>query len=255
MGTDQAPELGPICVYCFQENSIGSSRCARCGAPLPEEQSPIESEPEAAEPEAAEPEAAEPVIGEKVLPHPGRQWRGAAAAAANTAQLGIRNPGRIIGIVVGTGAGIALVIGGLLVLVFVVLAHTLPSFDTPATGTRTGGRSWADQLRSIATCGRINVDERCVIAAGHTVLWGGVTGGRDLTFWIRPLPADALGATVRQWRAEGGKILCDAQTFVQISPTAAVHYANGRAGVVVETDPFIDRSGALAFLSRSGAVC
>ncbi|WP_280396321.1 hypothetical protein [Nocardia brasiliensis] len=251
MVTDTARALGPICAFCSHENLVAHSRCVRCGAPLPEEPLPGSLEPEPDEP----PEDSAPVIVDKVLPRPGIQWRAAVGGAANTVERGIRNPGRIIGVLLGTGVGIVLVIGGLLVVAALVLRQLLPAFDAPEVGARAGGHTWTDQIRGVATCGRINIDERCVITAGHRMLWGGVTGGRDLTFWIRSLPPDALGATVRRWRAEGGRILCDGTIFMQVSPMATVHYANARAGVAVETDPFTDRAGAQAFLTRSGALC
>ncbi|WP_433574677.1 hypothetical protein [Nocardia brasiliensis] len=196
-----------------------------------------------------------PVIEEKVLPHPGVQWRGAVNAVANKAERGLRNPGHVVAVILGTGAGIVLLVGGVIVAAIMMVIHLLPSFSAPDVAASAGVRSLADQLRGVSTCERIYVDERCVLTAGHRLLWGGLTSGRDLTFWIRPLPQDALGATVRRWRAEGGRILCDGTAFVQISPTAAVRYANARAGVAVETDPFSDRSRAQAFLTRAGVFC
>ncbi|MGW4843027.1 hypothetical protein [Nocardia brasiliensis] len=249
MGTETAFTLGPICDFCSHENPSAHSRCTRCGAPLPEQ--PLPNEPEPAETQ----ESADPVIAEKVLPHPGMQWRASVGAVANKADYGLRNPGRIIAVILGTGTGIVLVVGGIIVAAVLVAIQLLPSFDSPRVAPGTAPRSWADQLRAVSTCERIYVDERCVLTAGHNVLWGGLTGGRDLIFWIRPLQEEPLRATVRRWRAEGGRILCDKATFMQISPNAAVHYANGRAGVAVETDPFTDSARAQAFLTRFSVFC
>ncbi|MFI6218490.1 hypothetical protein V7968_31670 [Nocardia vulneris] len=248
MDTETVSSLGPICDYCLQENLPADTRCARCGAPLPPEQL-------ASDPLDAPEQRTGPVIEEKVLPHPGVQWRASVGAVAHKADNGLRNPGRIIAVILGTGTGIVLVVGGLIVAAVMVLIQLLPSFSAPDVARGTAPRSWADQLRAVSTCQRIHVDERCVLTGGHYLLFGGITGGRDLIFWIRQLPEDPLGVTVRRWRAEGGRILCDKATFIQISPTAAVRYASGPAGVVVETDPFTDSARAQAFLTRFSVFC
>ncbi|WP_040793330.1 hypothetical protein [Nocardia paucivorans] len=94
--------------------------------------------------------------------------------------------------------------------------------------------------------------ERCVIDAGDPLLFGGITGGRALTFQVQRVQPGQLTQTIQQWRTAGGTVVADGEVFAAISASSAVLFADTASGLRVDTGSFTDRAGAQTFLVRSG---
>lgn len=94
--------------------------------------------------------------------------------------------------------------------------------------------------------------ERCVIAVGDPLLFGGITGGRELTFQVRLVQPGQLTQTIQQWRSAGGTVVADGEVFAAINASSAVLFADTASGLRVDTGSFTDRAGAQTFLARSG---
>ncbi|WP_040834087.1 hypothetical protein [Nocardia brevicatena] len=94
--------------------------------------------------------------------------------------------------------------------------------------------------------------ERCVIAAGDPLLFGGIMGGRELTFQVQRVQPGQLTQTIQQWRSAGGTVVADGEVFAAINASSAVLFADTASGLRVDTGSFTDRAGAQTFLARSG---
>lgn len=140
------------------------------------------------------------------------------------------------------------------VLVILVGAAVRSCSGMPSGGPLTPVQALPSELRAASSCTRFNADgvDECVVAPGSSLLLGGITGGRELTFYLQVDPSDRLAATVGRWRAAGGTVLSDAAVFLAIGPSETVWYADTRTGFHLETGTFVSRSGAQTFLTRSG---
>lgn len=92
----------------------------------------------------------------------------------------------------------------------------------------------------------------CVLAADSPLLFGGITGGRALTFQVQTVASAPLGQTIAQWRSAGGEVVADGEVFAVISASSAVWFADTNSGLRVDTGAFASGSGARTFLARSG---
>jgi hypothetical protein len=152
------------------------------------------------------------------------------------------------------GAGIVVVA----VLGYLFTAHfsgRTPAGEPAAEPAGAASSYLPDPLRNAASCKPYDANEKsdkCVINAGDPLLWGQIAGGRDVTFYVQIAPRAHLAETVSQWRAAGGAIVEDDQTFAEIGPSANVMYANAATGLRVDTGIFQGEQGAKEFLSRSG---
>ncbi|KAA8880580.1 hypothetical protein F3087_40380 [Nocardia colli] len=149
----------------------------------------------------------------------------------------------------------------LVVVVGVVVSRLLPalSLHLPAApgSTASGDVQPPGQLGAAASCERVDTDgdvQRCVIPADHPLLWGGITADKSLVFTMSVTTDGQIADTIRRWRA-ANIALCDGRMFVGIDASDSVRYANPHTRVQLSTEPFASRSGAQAFVWRSGLVC
>ncbi|TLF55303.1 hypothetical protein [Nocardia cyriacigeorgica] len=246
-----------ICQYCAHRESAPSPRCGNCGAPL--SAVTVTAQPQ------AEPGPSGPTADSKSIGGTAARWEATAEHAAGKAV------GEAVGVTRAVSTRIEEMAGrhpawqwravaavGVAALVFIVVLMTRScSMPLPA-----GGPTGADgvggavaELRAAATCQRAESDpssDRCVLDAGSSLLWGEITAGRDLIFTIRTVSPDRAETTVAQWRGAGGMVVADDAVFAAISSSAAIRYADTRAGLVLETGAFAGSSAAQTFLARSG---
>ncbi|MET9489877.1 hypothetical protein [Nocardia sp. NPDC006630] len=215
-----APAL--LCQYCLHRNSGADSLCAHCGAPLRE-------------------------VGAALL--------GTAAAAT---AVGVAPPLSAVAPLVeravsAVGQWWVTLVGIAALLAAVVTVAVCCSPGLPPIGQPTVRETLPGSLRAAATCGGASqAVVQCVIPAGNGLLFGGIVGGRDLTFSVQVEDPARLSDDVRRWRAAGPAVIADGTLFVAIGPEAAVWYADTRTGVRMETATFVNRVAAQTFLIRSG---
>ncbi|GAA5104330.1 hypothetical protein GCM10023319_72980 [Nocardia iowensis] len=149
-------------------------------------------------------------------------------------------------------------LAGLLVLamavILVVGARSFP-LRPLVPGENSALAALPPQLSAAASCQRLtDADDadRCVVHAADLLLAGGLTGGRDLTFYVQVSPSDRLAEIIDRWRAAAGAIVSGGPVFVAIGPSNTVWYANTRTGVHLDTGTFASRSSAQTFVARSG---
>ncbi|WP_063053650.1 hypothetical protein [Nocardia arthritidis] len=221
------PEL--VCQYCSHRNTGADSRCAHCGAPLRTAVDTARTVAEKLPTQVAE--VAEKVGSEaKSLVHkayPRWQWYTVGAIA-------------------------------LVMVVAAVLAVRSCSLALPSNLQGTAPvRAMPDLLRTAATCQPLDSGgqrEKCVIAATDPMLFGGIAGGRDMTFYAELVAQDRLADSISRWRGAGGSALVDGSVYAAIGPSATVWYADTRTGLRLETGTFAGRAGAQTFMSRAGLV-
>ncbi|MFI9414443.1 hypothetical protein [Nocardia gamkensis] len=221
------PEL--VCQYCSHRNTGADSRCAHCGAPLRSAVDTARTVAEKLPTQVAE--IAEKVGGEaKSLVHkayPRWQWY-------------------TVGVI------------ALVMVVAAVLAVRSCSLSLPSNLQGTAPvRAMPDLLRTAATCQPLDSGgqrEKCVIAATDPMLFGGIAGGRDVTFYAELVAQDRLADSISRWRGAGGSALVDGPVYAAIGPSATVWYADTRTGLRLETGTFAGRAGAQTFMSRAGLV-
>ncbi|MFE7744993.1 hypothetical protein [Nocardia sp. NPDC057455] len=220
------PEL--VCQYCSHRNTGADSRCAHCGAPLRTAVDTVRAAAEKLPTQVAE--VAEKVGGEaEKLVHkayPRWQWQ---------------------------AVGVLL----LLMVVAAVFAVRSCSLSLPSLRGSAPVQAMPDLLRTAATCQPLDSGgqrEKCVIAATDPMLFGGIAGGRDVTFYAELVPQDRLADSISRWRGAGGSALVDGPVYAAIGPSATVWYADTRTGLRLETGTFAGRAGAQTFLSRAGLV-
>ncbi|MEU4345492.1 hypothetical protein AB0H00_30275 [Nocardia sp. NPDC023852] len=220
------PEL--ICQYCAHRNTGTDSRCGHCGAPLRAVVHAVESVVEEAPAKllkVAEKLGAE---AEKVVTagYPRWQWR---------------------------ALGVAILV---MVVLGLVVARSC-SIELPSFPGAMSEEVVPEPLRSAASCQRMDSagqGEKCVIAANHPMLFGGIAGGRELTFYAERAQPDRLADSISRWRAAGGTALVDGPVYAAIGPSATVWYADTRVGLRLETGTFAGKAAAQTFLSRAGLV-
>lgn len=246
---------GVTCQYCGHSAAGAGAVCAHCGAPLPSQASvapaavayptPTPTAPASTE-AATRPKQPETLLGtvrsrllpeaEAVVRHHHPRWQWSAAF---------------------TVMGVALV----LLVFFMVRSCSLPppSMSGPGglgpAGVSEGAVAALPGPLRTATCrpqGTGTDAERCVIAAGDPLLFGGITDGRELTFQVRRVQPGQLTQTIQQWRSAGGTVVADGEVFAAINASSAVLFADTASGLRVDTGSFTDRAGAQTFLARSG---
>ncbi|WP_040775649.1 hypothetical protein [Nocardia pneumoniae] len=224
-----------VCEYCGHRNTGANSRCAHCGAPLRSsgDKSVVERKlptqvAEVAEKVGAEAEKAvaetKKIVGKT---YPLWQWR---------------------------AVGIAIVVM-IVAAVFGVRSCSMPFPVVPSGDTQ--AQAMPGLLRSAASCQPLDNTgrgEKCVIAADNPMLFGGIAGGRDLTFYSELVQPDQLSDTMSRWRNARAVVLVDGPVYVAISPSATVWYADTRAGFRLETGTFAGQTAARTFVSRAGLV-
>lgn len=216
-----------VCDYCLHRSSGGESRCPHCGAPLREL--------------AAAAAAVERVVADATTPTPGVAAEAPKSGATDLLALWVQWRVALAGL------------AALLAVVFTVIRCCSP--DLPAIGQPTAHETLPESLRAASNCGAAasqGASVQCVIPAGDTLLFGSITGGRDLSFSMQTEDSTRLAEDIRRWRAAGPSVISDGSVFVAIGPSAAVWFADTRTGVRVETGAFTSRAGAQAFLIRSG---
>jgi DNA-directed RNA polymerase subunit RPC12/RpoP len=221
------PEL--VCQYCSHRNTGADSRCAHCGAPLRATVDTVKSVGEKLPAQVAE--VVEKVGGEAKSivdkAYPRWQWQA-------------------VGVVL------------LLMVVAAVLAVRSCSLPLPSNiGGTAPVRAMPGSLRTAASCQPLDDGgqrEKCVISATDPMLFGGIAGGREMTFYAELLPQDRLADSVSRWRGAGGSALVDGPVYAAIGPSATVWYADTRTGLRLETSNFTSRTAAQTFLSRAGLV-
>ncbi|MEV6325726.1 hypothetical protein AB0M45_31855 [Nocardia sp. NPDC051787] len=223
-----------VCEYCGHRHTGADSRCAHCGAPLRSsgDKSVVEKLPAqvagVAEKVGAEAEKAvaetRKIVGKA---YPLWQWR---------------------------AVGIAIVV----MIVAAVLGIRSCSMSLPSlTGGDTPAQAMPGLLRSAASCQPLDSTgrgEKCVITASNPMLFGGIAGGRDLTFYSELVEPDQLADSLSRWRNARAVVLVDGPVYVAISPSATVWYADTRAGLRLETGTFAGQTAARTFVSRAGLV-
>jgi hypothetical protein len=221
-----------ICQYCSHLADGAKAVCEHCGAPLPGPGAGPERERVLAEIEK---------VAEGSLQHAGRALASAAGPAVVTQVRMWLLQWRVVAAVV-------------CVLIALVGALVRSCSGMPSAGRLTPVQALPPELRAASSCTRFNADgvDECVVAPGSSILLGGITGGRELTFYLQVDPPDRLAATIGRWRDAGGSVLSDASVFLEIGPSETVWYANTRTGFHLETGTFVSRSGAQTFLVRSG---
>ncbi|WP_406271825.1 hypothetical protein OH799_31505 [Nocardia sp. NBC_00881] len=149
---------------------------------------------------------------------------------------------------------------GVAILVLVVLGLVVArscSIELPSFPGAMSEEVVPEPLRSAASCQRMDSagqGEKCVIAANHPMLFGGIAGGRELTFYAERAQPDRLADSISRWRAAGGTALVDGPVYAAIGPSATVWYADTRVGLRLETGTFAGKAAAQTFLSRAGLV-
>ncbi|MGK8489545.1 hypothetical protein [Nocardia asiatica] len=219
-----------VCQYCSHRNTGADSRCAHCGAPLRRAADAAKSAVEKAPAQVAE--VAEKVGAETKRfivdkAYPRWQWQ-------------------------------ALGVGMLVLVVAAVFAFRSCSLSLPSLSDATAPvQGMPGALRSAATCQRLDAGgqgEKCVIAANHPMLFGGIAGGRDMIFYVETAQRDRLADSISRWRGSGGTALVDGPVYAAIGPSATVWYADTRTGLRLETGTFAGRAAAQTFMSRAGLV-
>ncbi|MFQ6331529.1 hypothetical protein ACLMAL_36155 [Nocardia sp. CWNU-33] len=223
-----------ICQYCSHRNVGGAiSRCTHCGAPLRA----------AAHKAAAAVESTAHVVEKTV-----EKTAGAAETAVKVVAGLPRWKWRVLGVLIAV----------IVVFGVVVVRSCSPSMPSLfAVPQQTAVSALPEALRSGASCVQLNATEmvqKCVIAASHPLLAGGIAGGKELTFHTEvSLPA-SLSDTIRRWRAAGATVLTDGPVFAAIGPSATAWYADTRSGLRLETGTFTGKAAAQTFLTRAGLV-
>ncbi|MEU7632245.1 hypothetical protein AB0C34_19995 [Nocardia sp. NPDC049220] len=223
-----------ICQYCAHRNAGADSRCGHCGAPLRAVAHAVETVVEETPAKLAKVAKAAEKLGadaEKIVSggYPRWQWR---------------------------AVGVAILV---LIVLAIVVARSC-SVSLPSLSSLPGGmpeQITPEPLRSAAACQPLDSSgksEKCVIAANHPMLFGGIAGGRELTFYAEHPQPDRLADAISRWRAAGGTTLVDGPVYVAIGPSATVWYADTRLGLKLETGTFAGKAGAQTFLSRAGLV-
>ncbi|MBF6300570.1 hypothetical protein IU459_23930 [Nocardia amamiensis] len=222
-----------VCEYCGHRNTGADSRCAHCGAPLRA--------------------SGDKSVVESKLP---AQVAGAVEKVGAEAEKAVAETKKIVGKTYPLWQWRAVGIGILAMIVAAILgirSCSLPSFpraDTPA-------QAMPGLLRSAASCQALDATgrgEKCVIAANNPMLFGGIAGGRDMTFYSELVQPDQLADTISRWRNARAVVLVDGPVYVAISPSATVWYADTRAGLRLETGTFAGQTAAQTFVSRAGLV-
>ncbi|WP_330232492.1 hypothetical protein OHA40_08375 [Nocardia sp. NBC_00508] len=229
------PEL--VCQYCGNRNTGADSRCTHCGAPLRAAVNEVKS------------------VAEGKLPH---QLAGVAEKVGAEAEKAVAETKKIVGRSYPLWQWRAVGIGILVMIVAAVLGARSCSMPLPSMPrTDTPAQAMPDQLRSAAVCQPLDDSgrgEKCVIAAGHPMLFGGIAGGRDLTFYAELMQPNQLADTISRWRSARGAALVDGPVYAAIGPSATVWYADTRVGLRVETATFAGQVAAKTFVSRAGLV-
>ncbi|GAA5062178.1 hypothetical protein [Nocardia callitridis] len=228
------PELSDltdaVCQYCTHRNTGAQSRCGHCGAPLRARVRRVETAVEHGVTDAVK--SAERVVeGASKLEslvtkrHPRVQWLLVAGAL------------------------------GVMVVLAVVAVRSCSTMFVAPDGFGANTVTLPAPLRSAATCQpapEATGSERCVIAADHSILAGGIAGGRAMSFYAEKPTAERLADAVRKWRAAGGTVLVDGEVFIAIGPSETVRYVDTRTGLRLETGAFTGRAAVRTFLDRSG---
>ncbi|PWV66969.1 hypothetical protein DFR69_12234 [Nocardia neocaledoniensis] len=115
-----------------------------------------------------------------------------------------------------------------------------------------------EPLRSAAVCRPLTDAtpiQKCTIEADHALLFGGLAGGRALTFYADRADSTRGADTVQRWRRSGGTVLRDGpREFLAIGASGDVLYRNTTSGLQIETGTFANHRAAKTFLARSGLV-
>ncbi|MEV0297704.1 hypothetical protein [Nocardia sp. NPDC050710] len=227
---------GLICQYCSHRNSSADPRCNHCGAPL------VKALEKAVELGTAVATGGAATVASAV----------AGVEAIESAAKGAENPsGGKAPIWQWRAVGMIIVV---LSVLGIVVARSC-ALHLPSVAEVSGAQVLPERLRTAASCQRMDpVQEvdKCVIAGNDPMLWGGITAGRELTFYFQVSASDRLTETIARWRAAGGVIVTDSWVFAAVGPSATVLYANTRTGLRIETGTFAGVSGAQTFLTRSG---
>ncbi|MEU2036508.1 hypothetical protein [Nocardia amamiensis] len=224
-----------VCEYCGHRNTGADSRCGHCGAPL-------------------RASGDKSVLGNK-LP---TQVAEVAEKVGAEAEKAVAETKKIVGKTYPHWQWRAAGIGILVMIVAAVLGArscsmalpSVPRGDTPA-------QAMPSLLRSAASCEALDATgrgEKCVIAAGNPMLFGGIAGGRDLSFYSELVGPEQLADSLSRWRKARAVVLVDGPVYVAISPSATVWYADTRAGLRLETGTFAGQTAAQTFVSRAGLV-
>ncbi|MEV6427530.1 hypothetical protein [Nocardia sp. NPDC051463] len=219
-----------ICQYCSHRNIGGAiSRCTHCGAPLRaaahKAATVVESAAHAVEKTA---ETAESVV-KTVAHYPRWQWRALGVLVAIFVALGV----------------------------FVARSCSMSLPSMSLAPQQTVETALPDSLRIGASCQQLDATkpaEKCVISAGHPLLAGGISGGKELTFYAELISSDGMAETLRRWRAAGGTVVADGPVFAAVGPSATAWYADTRQGLRLETGTFTGKAAAQTFLTRAGLV-
>ncbi|MCX4092205.1 hypothetical protein [Nocardia sp. alder85J] len=262
-----------ICQYCAHRNGAAESRCLHCGAPLAatvlrDATAAIHDTATGARDAATVARVADdfrrlPFEGAAAAGMYGRDAVAAAHSAAPPPHSGAdaapvnRLEALIARWLEGLGwRPVALILAVLAVLAL-LLIHGCSKLDMPVVGQVSAAEALPVALHTAASCGPLpgaGAGDRCVIPATSTLLAGGVTGGRELSFTLQVQHPDQLAASIASWRAGGGVLLTDGTVFAAIGPSATVWYADNRTGIRIETAAFAGQSAARTFLNRAGLV-
>ncbi|MFB7720153.1 hypothetical protein [Nocardia sp. NPDC056100] len=234
--------LDQICDYCSHRSQAGTTGCSNCGAPLAKAAAPIAA---AVSGFSGDPLALlGPVVAsaDKLIGPAGKSIEGAVKGAAKSAlsEAGMRLPqwiAALVGVIAMAAA------------VFFLVNSCGPELRS---GWTSPTRTLPQTLLSASTCSGPGEDEQCVIAAGNPLLSAGIGGGRELAYAARVVSPQQLSNDVLRWRSAGATVVADGTTFIAISPTWNIWYADSQSGLRLETGALPNAAAARAFLMRSG---
>ncbi|WP_067477308.1 hypothetical protein [Nocardia amamiensis] len=233
-----------VCEYCGHRNTGADSRCGHCGAPLRAPRDAVES--------GTEGRLHHQVAG------PAEKLGGGTEKAVGQAEKAVGEAKKIVGKSYPLWQWRAAGIGILVMIVAAVLGARSCSMDLPSmTRGDTPAQAMPGLLRSAASCQALDATgrgEKCVIGANNPMLFGGIAGGRDLTFYSELVGPEQLADSISRWRNARAVVLVDGPVYVAISPSATVWYADTRAGLRLETGTFAGQAAAKTFASRAGLV-
>lgn len=247
------------CQYCGQREAGSGSRCAHCGAPLPE--APSAGGVPAT---GSAPHSDRTATTPGPLPHAHGPGNGPVAGGKSRLRAQVesavpRNYPRWQWRVVT-----AVLVGAVVLLVILVsrsCALSIPDMGGPG-GFGNVGQQAGDPvdalpatLRNGSSCRAAEGQQGaqvCMASAAGPLLFGDVTSGQDLTFKVQQVPAAHLRKTMDQWRSAGGTKVSDGEVFATITASSSVLYADTRSGIRLDTARFANQSGAQTFLARSG---
>ncbi|WP_330179424.1 hypothetical protein OHB26_23495 [Nocardia sp. NBC_01503] len=220
--------LESICEYCSHRSPGDAASCIQCGAPLAKLMS---GDPLA---------LIGPVIAsaDKLIGPTGSTVEGAVKAVFGG--VGPRLPqwiGALVGVVAMAAA------------VFFLVNSCGPELSS---GWNAPARTLPQTLLAASTCTGAGESQQCVVAAGNPLLAAGIGGGRELAYAARVVSPDQLANDVRQWRSAGATVVADGTTFIAISPSWNIWYADTQSGLRLETGSLPNAAAARAFLMRSG---